>query len=132
MSWCCRLHHETIFLIDNQGIIRQRLDDLREVLHFKGMFLGGDVVGSVIGTDRSAELSDDPATVNLAAYPMDGHSGLGLPRRLDSLVDMMTVHAHASEFRQKGGMKVDHPVVIFMDQEVRDDKEETRQNDEVD
>ena len=29
-------------------------------------------------------------------------------------------------------MKVDHPVVIFMDQEVRDDKEETRQNDEVD
>lgn len=132
MSWCCRLHHETILLIDNQGIIRQRLNYLRKVFHFKGMFLGGDVIGSVVGAYRSTELSDDLAAVNLAAYPVDCHAGLGLTCRFHGLMDAMTVHAHASEFRQKGRMKIDDPAVIFTNQKVRNDEEETRQNDEVD
>lgn len=105
---------------------------MREVFHLQDVFLGGDVIGGVVRIYRSAELGDDPAAVNLGAYPMDGHSGFRLPCRFHGLVDVVAIHSDAAELREKGGMEVDDPAVIFTNQEVRNDKEETRQNDEVD
>ena len=102
------------------------------MFHLKDMFLLSYVIRGVFRVQRSAELGDDTAAVNVRANPMDRHSCHGLPCLLDCLVYMVAVHPDPSELRQEGGMEVDHPVVIFMDEEIGDDEEESGQDYEID
>ena len=125
------MSQNVLFAHEGEGLAKDIFDDLREVLDFKDMFLGSDVIRDVIGAYRSTELSYDLATVNLAADPMDRHAGLCLTSRLDRFMDMMAVHPHSPELRKQGWMEVDHPAVIFMNQEIRDDQQEAGQHDEV-
>ena len=124
----CEILHAVLFVLGRQQFFYHP----REMLHLQDVLLGGDIVRSVARIQRSAELGDDAAAVHVRTYPMHSHAGLGLTGIFDSLVDMVAVHPYPAELRQEGGMEVDHPVVIFIDEEIRDDKEETGEDYEID
>ena len=105
-----------------EGLAKDLFDYLREMLHFKDVLLGGDVFGSVFRGDRGAKLGDYLTTVNACAYPVDGHTCFGLPRRFDGFVNMTAIHSHPAKLWKEGRMEVEHPMIIFIDQESRNDE----------
>ena len=102
------------------------------MFHLQDMFLGCNVVRSIIRRQRRCELSYDLSPVDLIADIVDSHAGLGLAGGLDSLVHMMTVHPDASELRKKGRMEIDDSARICVNEEIRDHHQEACKDNEVD
>ena len=102
------------------------------MFHLQDVFLGSDIIRSIVRRYRRRELRDDFATIHGVAHIVDSHACFCLSRCLDSFVHMMTVHADPAELRQKGRVKIHHSVVIGIDKEIRNHQQEACENNEPD
>ena len=58
-------------------LLQYSLNNLRKMLHFQNVFLSCNIVGCIIGCNRSTKLCNNFTTIAHMAYPMDGHSSFG-------------------------------------------------------
>lgn len=118
--------------VGEQGFADGLLDDLREMALFEFVDVGGDVVGGVGGGDGGAELRDDGAAVVVGGDPVDGDASFCFASLPNGLVNVVAVHSLAAELGQQGGMEVEYPMGIGVDEVRRNYEQESSQNDEID